>query len=200
MHRWKREQRVDALFSEHLLENFPAPFAAAENETTVVVLDVVFQIIDRCLEASAIARKLPRRNGKQLLRRKTLRKARGEEAVKIDGRVTLHPRGEVFKAQIKLAQLAHQSSGFQKCVEPEAEFFLLRLGRARKRSMVAEIDGSFARKVVRRAGKFWVDERHVSIGRRETHPALQGFYIPRERGNQVLVGRFPPPLPRNDAL
>ena len=66
--------------------------------------------------------------------------------------------------------------------------------------MVAEIDGSLARKVVRRAGKFRVDERHVPVGRRETHPALQGFDIPRERGDEVLMGRFPPPLPRNDAL
>ena len=107
--------------------------------------------------------------------------------------MALYLRGEVFQAEIKFAQLSHQSSGLQKRVEPEAEFFLLRLGRARKRSMVAEIDGS-------RAGKFRVDERHVPVGRRETHPALQGFYIPRERGNQVLVWRFPPSLPRNDAL
>ena len=200
MHRRKREQRIHALFSEHLLENFPAPFAAAEHKATVVVLDVVFQIIDRRLKASSIARKLPRRNGKQLLWRQTLRKARGEEAVKIDGRVALYLRGEVFQAEIKFAQLSHQSSGLQKRVEPEAEFFLLRLCRARKCPVVAEINGSLAREVVRRAGKFRVDERHVPVGRRETHPALQGFYIPRERGNQVLVWRFPPSLPRNDAL
>ena len=200
MHRWKREQRIHALFSQHLLENFPAPFAAAEHKAAIVVFDVVFQIIDRRLKASSIARKLPRRNGKQLLRRKTLRKARGQEAVKIDGRVALYLRGEVFQAEIKFAQLSYQTSGLQKRVEPEAEFFLLRLCRARKRSMVAEIDGSLARKVVRRAGKFRVDERHVPVGRRKAHPALQGFYIPRERGNQVLVRRFPPSLPRNDAL
>ena len=200
MHRRKREQRIHALFSEHLLENFPAPFAAAENETTVVVLNVAFQIIDRRLKASAIARKLPRRNGKQLLGRQALRKARGQEAVKIDGRVALYLRGEVFQAEIKFAQLSHQSSGLQKRVEPEAEFFLLRLCRARKCPVVAEIDGSFARKVVRRAGEFRINKRHVPVGRREVHAALQGFDIPRERGNQVLVGRFPPPLPRNDAL
>ena len=114
--------------------------------------------------------------------------------------ISLYLRGEVFQAEIKFAQLSHQSSGLQKRVEPEAKFFLLRLCRARKCPVVAEIDGSLARKVVRRAGKFRVDERHVPVGRREVHAALQGFDIPRERGNQVLVGRFPPPLPRNDAL
>ena len=200
MHRRKREQRVDALFSEHLLENFPAPFAAAEHKATVVVLNVTFQIIDRCLEASSIARKLPRRNGKQLLGRQTLRKARGEEAVKIDSRAALHPCGEVFQAEIKFAQLSHQSSGFQKRVEPEAEFFLLRLCRARKCPVVAEINGSLARKVVRRAGKRRVNKRHVPVGGRKAHAALQAFDIPCERGNEVLVRRFPPPLPRNDAL
>ena len=94
-----------------------------------------------------------------------------------------YPRRKVLQRQIKLAQLAREPAGLQKGVESESEFLLLRLCRAGKRAVVAEIDALLTGKIIRRAGKLRVNERQIPVRRGKAHAALQAFNIARQRGD-----------------
>ena len=69
MDRRERKKGVHALFSEHLLENFAPPPAAAQNEAAVVVSHIAFKIADCRLQTSAVARQLPGCDRQKLLGR-----------------------------------------------------------------------------------------------------------------------------------
>ena len=65
----ERKKGIDALFSEHLLENLAPPPAAAQNEAAVVVSHVAFEIADCRLQTSAVAWQLPGCDRQKLLGR-----------------------------------------------------------------------------------------------------------------------------------
>ena len=193
------QKRAQPLFAEHLRQDLPASAVAAEHERGKVVFLIKAQVGHGGVQIAAVARKLLGRHVHEQPRLQTARIGRSQERVEKDRPVAAQTVANILPAAGKFAQLAAQQAGLQQAVELHPLLLGEAVGRAAQIAVVAEIDRRIRRQIVRCAGEFRIDQRHIAVGRREAHAALKRLGVLGQRFDERLVRRAAAPLPRDQA-